>query len=174
MRLFHHFISFINLSIWEKITDFSIIIFFFSIIFFFFFSFYLFYFSRLFCYNKICDKIYIKTCVKADKICDKYYCYNKEKFNNINKFNIKVFFSSFLSLLSRLSRLSRYNKICDKIYAKIYVKINKACDNAYDKYYYYNKKRFNNINKFNIKNIITFFLIKFLSLFISSKRNNSR
>ena len=45
-------------------------------------------------------------------------------------------------LLFYLSRLSRYNKICDKTY-----------DNIYNKYYCYNKMKFNNTNKFNIRNI---------------------
>ena len=96
------------------------------------------------------------------------------KFNNINKFNIKASLSSFLFFLFRLSHLSRYNKACDKIYVKAYVKSDKTCDNIYDKYYYYNKGKFSNINKFNIKDIIIFFLIKLLPFFISLKRNNSR
>ena len=56
-------------------------------------------------YNEICDKAYIKAYVKVDKtyndICDKYYYYNKEKFSDINKSNIKAFFfASFISFIS--------------------------------------------------------------------------
>ena len=96
------------------------------------------------------------------------------RFNNINKLNIKAFLSFFSFFSSYLSHLSYYNKTCDKIYDKTYIKADKICDNAYNKCYYYNKKRFNNINKSNIKNIIIFFLIKFLSLFIFLKKDNLR
>ena len=72
------------------------------------------------------------------------------RFSGINGFDIKAFLSFFPPFLFCLSYLSRYNKICDKVYIKIY-------DNICDKYCYYNKERFNNINKFNIKNIIIFF-----------------
>ena len=140
--------------------------------------FYLFYSSRLSRYNKTYVKIYVKVYIKTYKIYnntyDKCYYYNRVRFNNINKFNIKASFPPLLSLSSYLPRLSYYNKIYNKIYIKICVKTNKIYDNAYDKCYYYNKKKFNNINIFDIKNIITFFLIKFLSFFIFSKRDNSR
>ena len=174
MRLFYRFLNFIDLLIREKIIDFFIITFFSFIIFFLFFSSYLFYLPRLPRYNKVCDKAYAKAYAKTDKacdnICDKYYYYNEKRFNNINKFNIKAFFPLFLFLSFYLSRLSRYNEICDKAYIKTYVEINKICDNAYNRYYCYDKEKFNNINKPNIRDIITFFLIKILSLFISLKK----
>ena len=93
----------------------------------------------------------------SDDICDKCYYYNKIKFNNINEFDIKAFFLSFLFFLFHLSHLSRYNNIYDKICVKIYTKIDKAYNNIYNKCYYYNKEKLNNINKFNIKNIIKIF-----------------
>ena len=124
----------------------------------------LFYFSRLFRYNKICGKIYAEAYAKADKIydniCDKCYYYSEKRFNNINKFNIKAFFFYlflFFFRLSRLSRLSRYNEVCDKTCVKTYIKIDKTYNNICDKCYYYNKKRFNDINELDIKNIIIFF-----------------
>ena len=58
------------------------------------------------------------------------------RFNNINKFNIKISFSFLLFLLLFLLRLSRYNKIYNKIYVKIYVKIDKIYYNICDKCYY--------------------------------------
>ena len=70
---------------------------------------------------------------------------------------IDFFIISILSLLFYLSRLFRqsrlfyYNEICDKSYIKAYVETYKVYDNICDKYYYYNEVRFNNINKFDIK-----------------------
>ena len=128
---FYRFLGFIDLLIREKIIDFFIIIFFS-----FFFLSFLFYSSRLL-YLSRQNKICVKTYVKIDKIYD-YICDN-------------------LSHLFYFPRLSRYNKICDKICVKIYVEINKIYDNICDKYYYYNNIFFNNINIFNIKNIIILF-----------------
>ena len=94
-----------NLLIREKVIDFFIITFSSFITFILSLLSYLSYLSRLLSprYNKACDKAYAKACVKVyktyDNICDKYYCYNKMKFNNINKFNIRGFFLPLLSLL---------------------------------------------------------------------------
>ena len=139
---------------------------------------YLFYPSRLSRYNKVyveaCVKVYVKVYKICDNSCDRYYYYNKMRFNDINKFNIKALFPPFLSLSSYSFYSPRYNRAYGKACVEAYAKVDKAYDDICDRYYYYNEKRFNNINKFNVKDIINFFLIKLLSLFISLKRDGSR
>ena len=126
MSLFHHFLNFINLLIYEKVIDFFTIIFFFFITFFLSFPFYSPRFSRSPRYNK--------TYAKINKTYDNIY-------DN----------SFYLLYLFRLLRLPRYDKIYNKTYAETYVKIDKTYDNTCGEYYCYNKEKFNNINKLNIK-----------------------
>ena len=115
-------------------------------------------FLRLSRYSEICVKIYVRTCVKIykiyDNIYDRCYYYGGMRFNDINRFNIKAFFTPFLFFLSRLSR---YDKAYDKVCVEAYVKTDKVYDNICDKYYYYNEERFSDINKLDIKDIIIFF-----------------